>query len=176
MAKGGPRSGAGRRRKAPELKKLKGTLRKDRELVPPAADTPAPAEIPAGPAAMIAPMHLSDLAQLIFAELVRLLEQQKRASPEYAQHVALLAQRLEQIQRWQAVIESVGDTYETKTVKKVDEETVISTMIRARPEVAMLSDAMRQAQSLIGELMLNPSAALRIASGHKKEPGAFDDF
>jgi hypothetical protein len=40
----------------------------------------------------------------------------------------------------------------------------------------MLSDAMRQAQSLIGELMLNPSAALRLASGHKSEPGAFDDF
>jgi phage terminase small subunit len=49
-------------------------------------------------------------------------------------------------------------------------------MIRARPEVAMLSDAMRQAQSLIGELMLNPSAALRLASGHKPQPGAFDDF
>jgi hypothetical protein len=49
-------------------------------------------------------------------------------------------------------------------------------MIRARPEVAMLSDAMRQAQSLIGELMLNPSSALRIASGHKPQAGAFDDF
>jgi hypothetical protein len=49
-------------------------------------------------------------------------------------------------------------------------------MVRARPEIAMLSDAMRQAQSLIGELMLNPSAALRIASGHKPQAGAFDDF
>jgi phage terminase small subunit len=125
---------------------------------------------------MICPMHLSDLAQLIFGELAGLLEQQGRAAPEYAQHVALLAQRLEQIQRWQAVVESLGDTYETKTIKKVDEETVISTMIRARPEVAMLSDAMRQAQSLIGEMMLNPSTALRIASGHKPQAGAFDDF
>jgi phage terminase small subunit len=125
---------------------------------------------------MICPMHLSDLAQLIFRELAGLLEQQGRAAPEYAQHVALLAQRLEQIQRWQAVVESLGDTYETKTIKKVDEETVVSTMIRARPEVAMLSDAMRQAQSLIGEMMLNPSTALRIASGHKPQAGAFDDF
>jgi hypothetical protein len=49
-------------------------------------------------------------------------------------------------------------------------------MIRARPEAAMLSDAMRHAQSLLGELMLNPAAALRIASGHKAEAGAFDDF
>ena len=50
------------------------------------------------------------------------------------------------------------------------------TMIRARPEVAMLSDAMRHAQSLLGELMLNPAAALRIASGHKQADGGFDDF
>jgi phage terminase small subunit len=113
-------------------------------------------------------MHLSDLAQLIFKDLATLLEEQGRSAPEYAQHVALLAQRLEQVQRFQAVVETEGDTYEsfTKTGR----------MIRARPEVAMLSDAMRQAQSLIGELMLNPSAALRIASGHKPQPGAFDEF
>ncbi|RST30148.1 P27 family phage terminase small subunit [Sphingomonas ginkgonis] len=117
---------------------------------------------------MIAPIHLSDLAQLIFADLATMLEQELRSNPHYAQHVALLAQRLEQVQRYQAVLEVEGDTYETFTKT--------GRMIRARPEVAMLSDAMRQAQSLIGELMLNPSAALRIASGHKAEAGAFDDF
>ncbi len=177
MASGGPRPGAGRRRKEPKLKALAGTARKDREPQLPAAPT-APTQIPAGNGAepMIAPMHLSDLAQLIFGKIAGLLEQQGRAAPEYAEHVALLAMRLEQIQRFNAVLESLGDTYETKTIKKVDDENVISTMIRARPEVAMLSDAMRQAQSLIGELMLNPSAALRIASGHKPQAGAFDEF
>lgn len=125
---------------------------------------------------MIAPIHLSDLAQLIFRDIAGMLEQQGRAAPEYAQHVALLAQRLEQVQRWQAVLETEGDTFASKAVKKVDGATFVSTMVRARPEVAMLSDAMRQAQSLIAELMLNPSAALRIASGHKPQAGAFDDF
>lgn len=168
MAKGGPRSGAGRKRKEPKLKALAGTLRKDRELAPvPAASGPEP---------MVCPMHLSDLAQLIFKDLAALLEGQSRSAPEYAQHVALLAQRLEQIQRFQAVLETEGDTYTTRSVKKVGAETVITTRVYARPEFTMLSDAMRQAQSLIGELMLNPSAALRIASGHKKEVGAFDDF
>jgi phage terminase small subunit len=171
LARGGARSGAGRKRKAPELKKLAGTLRKDRELVP-----AAPAPVPVGTAAMIAPMHLSDLAQLIFGELAGLLEKQGRAAPEYAQCVALLAQRLEQIQRFQAVLEMEGDTFTSKSVKVDGDEQTIRVMIRARPEVAMLSDAMRQAQSLIGELMLNPSAALRIASGHKPKAGAFDDF
>jgi len=164
MARGGPRANAGRKRKAPELKKLAGTLRKDRELVP---ATPVP--VPTGTAAMICPLHLSDLAQLIFGELAGLLEKQGRAAPEYAQCVALLAQRLEQIQRFQAVIETEGDTYETRTASG-------GRMVRARPEIAMLSDALRHAQSLIGELMLNPSAALRIASGHKPQGGAFDDF
>lgn len=139
-------------------------MRKDRDL---GARLPVPAGN--APAPMVAPIHLSDLAQLIFADLAGMLEHELRASPHYAQHVALLAQRLEQIQRFQAVLETEGDTYETRTASG-------GRMIRARPEVAMLSDAMRQAQSLIGELMLNPSAALRIASGHKPEAGAFDDF
>jgi phage terminase small subunit len=118
---------------------------------------------------MIAPMHLGDLGQLIFGKIAALLEQQNRAAPEYAEHVALLAMRLEQVQRFQAVLDVEGDTYETFNAQG-------GRMIRARPEVAMLSDAMRQAQSLIAELMLNPSAALRIASGHKPQAGAFDDF
>lgn len=159
MASGGPRPGAGRRPKSPALKKLSGTDRKDREVT---IGEPAP------PGAMIAPLHLSDLAQLHFGSIAAMLEAENRASPHFSEHVALLALRLEQIQRYQAVLEMEGDTYEAKTAH--------GRIIRARPEVAMLSDAMRQAQSLIGELMLNPAAALRIASGHKPEAGAFDDF
>lgn len=159
VARGGARSGAGRPRKAPELKALAGNLRADRQLT-----------IGSGPGegAMICPLHLSDLAQLHFGSIAKILEEQGRASPHYSEHVALLAQRQEQIQRFQAVLESVGDTYECHTKT--------GTMIRARPEVAMLSDAMRHAASLLSELMLNPAAALRIASGHKQEAGAFDDF
>lgn len=139
---------------------LTGTNRKDREL----AVGEAPAEGP-----MIAPLHLSDLAQLHFESIATILEQQQRSSPHFSDHVALLAQRLEQIQRFQAVLEDCGDTYETRTASG-------GLMIRARPEVAMLSEAMRHAQSLINELMLNPAAALRIASGHKQQAGDFDDF
>lgn len=167
MARGGPRPGAGRKRKDPELKALTGTDRADRQLVQ--------GEAPVG-GAMIAPLHLSDLAQLHFKSIALILEEQKRSSPHYAEHVALLALRLEQIQRFNAVLETTGDTFESTTVRKVDGQTITTTMIRARPEVAMLSDAMRQAQSLLSELMLNPSSALRIAAGHKPEGGAFDDF
>lgn len=166
MAKGGPRPGSGRRPKAPELKKLAGTDRKDREKALPVATGEA----------MIAPLHLSDLARLHFASIAQMLEAEGRGSPNYAEHVALLALRLEQIQRFQAVLETEGDTYKTESAKKVGEETIITRLIRARPEVAMLSDAMRQAQSLLGELMLNPAAALRIAAGHKQEDDVFEGF
>jgi phage terminase small subunit len=159
VPKGGARPNAGRRRKEPALKALTGNARPDREN---AVGAPAPI------APMICPLHLSDLAQLHFTSIAAMLEEQQRASPHYAEHVALLAQRLEQIQRFQAVLETQGDTYESNTAH--------GTIVRARPEVAMLSDAMRHAQSLIGELMLNPAAALRIANGHKPEAGAFDDF
>lgn len=167
MSKGGARPGSGRKRKDPALKALAGTTRADREN---AIGTPAP-EAP-----MIAPLHLSDLAQLHFRSIAGMLEAEGRSSPHYAEHVALLALRLEQIQRYQAVLEVEGDVYHTESAKKVDGETIITRLIRARPEAAMLSDAMRQAQSLIAELMLNPAAALRIASGHKPQAGAFDDF
>jgi P27 family predicted phage terminase small subunit len=122
-----------------------------------------PADVEA--AVMVPPIHLGDLAQLIFRDLAQLLAAQGRAKADYAQHVALLAMRLEQVQRFQAVLEVEGDTYTTTTG-----------MIKARPQVAMLSDSMRQAQSLIAELMLNPSAAMRATGGGKPEAGAFDDF
>lgn len=167
MASGGPRPGAGRKRKDPALKALAGTARKDRDVA-------MGGDVPLG--AMKPPLHLGDLEQLIFGSIVAQLEEQKRASPHFTDHVSLLAIRLCQVQRLKAVLEIDGDTFRSETTKKVNGETVTFTMIRARPEVAMLSDAMRQAQSLLGELMLNPSAALRLASPEKPQAGAFDDF
>lgn len=162
MASGGPRPGAGRKRKDPALK------------MTPAAR----AALPAVPdhAVIIPPLHLSDLAQLLFREIVATLAQQGRAETQFAQTIALLAQRLEQIQRWQAVLEMTGDTCTSTTVRKVDGQQVITEMIRARPEVAMLSDAMRQTQSLLGELMLSPSTAMKLAGGKKDAPDDFAGF
>ena len=167
MARGGSRPNSGRKRKAPELKALTGNSRPDRENS---------VGMPAAEGVMVCPMHLSDLAQLIFGSIAAILIEQERASPHYAEHVALLAQRLEQIQRYQAVLEVEGDTFISESAKKVDGELVVTRMVRARPEVAMLSDAMRHAQSLLAELMLNPAAALRISSGNKPVANPFDDL
>lgn len=159
MARGGSRPGAGRKPTSSAIKKLRGTEKAEPDTIPTIAADEAP---------LICPMHLSDLAQLHFGTIAGLLAAEKRASGKFAEHIALLAQRLEQIQRYQAVLEVEGDTYESNTANGF--------IIRARPEVAMLSDAMRQAQSLLGELMLNPASALKLASGHQAEAGDFDEF
>ncbi len=163
MASGGSRPGSGRKRKDPALK-LTATERQAVAVVAASADD------------MVPPLHLSGHAQMMFREIASILAQQGRAEQHFAQHVALLAQRFEQIQRFQSVLEIEGDVCTSTTVRKVDGQQVITTMIRARPEVAMLSDAMRHAQSLLGELMLNPSAAMKLAIGKKDAPGEFDDF
>lgn len=163
MARGGARPGSGRKRKSPDLKLVTGTYRPDRDQAS-AVDT---AEAPVGP--MIAPADLSERELVHFADVVKMLEAEKRPSPHYVPVVTLLARRMAEVERLSAVVEVVGDTYETETAGG-------SIMYRARPEVAMRSEAMRHAQSLLSELMLSPVAALKIASGHKKEPGAFDEF
>ena len=79
--------------------------------------------------------------------------------------VAHDAMRLEQIRRYQAVLEVEGDTYEATTAHGF--------MIRKRPEVQMLSDAMRHAHALLGELMITPATALRLGQGEKPEDNPF---
>lgn len=161
MASGGARPGAGRKRKAPELKALTRNLRPDR--------TKAVGEAPA-PGAMICPLHLDDLEQLYFGSIAKILDEQRRASPPFSEAVALLAQRLAQVERWKAVLACEGDTYESNNTNSG------TTMVRARPEVAMLSEAMRHTQSLLGELMLTPAAALRIAEGRKAASNPFAEL
>lgn len=156
MPSGGSRPGAGRKRLEPAVKKLRGTDRHDR-------DGQAPPPVVQG--AMAAPMHLSDLAQLYFGSIVKVLEEQGRASPHYVEIVALLAQRLEQIERFQAVLVMEGDTYEGRKQHGF--------MIRKRPEVAMLSDAMRDARGILSDLMLTPATALRLGEGQKPEDNPF---
>ena len=160
MSRGGKRSGAGRKRTSPELKALRGTARKDREL--PAAQDAAPG------GSMICPQHLGDLEQLYFGSIAALLAEQNRASQHYTEIVALLATRLAQVERYKSVLECEGDTFTTCTES--------GTMIRKHPAVQMLDSAMRHAQSLLGELMLTPSAAQRIADGAKRTSNPFGDL
>lgn len=163
MARGGPRSGAGRKRKDPALKEAQGTYRADR-------DAKVNEDVPPGP--MVPQVHLSETARRHFETVASILEQQKRSSPHYAEHVGLLAIRLEQIAMYQAVLDIEGRTYRSEKLVNG----LVQVMIKAHPAVAMLSEALRHAQSLLGDLMLTPSTALKIASGHKPPDNNFGDF
>lgn len=160
MGSGGARPNSGRRRKSLDLKKLEGSDRKDRD---------GAGDVPAVPGSLVCPQHLTDLEQLYFGSIAQVLEEQGRASPHYSDHVALLAVRLAQIERYKSRLECDGDTFETET-------STGALMIRKHPAVQMLSDAMRHAQSLLGELMLNPSAAMRLGDGEKPDDGGLADF
>lgn len=140
-----------RPRKDPALKALKGTLRKDRE------PNAAPAAIAS---AMVAPVPLTPRALELFDAIVALLVADSRASQHFAYTVALLAQRLDQAEQLQAAIAVEGTTYITLSKGGM--------MHRARPEVAMLSDALRHTQALLSELMLSPTAAQRL--GKREAP------
>jgi phage terminase small subunit len=156
MPRGGARPGSGRKRLEPAIKRLRGTDRADRD-----GEAPPPAMT----GGMHPPMYLGELEQLLFGSIAQILEQQGRASPHYVDTVALTAQRFAQIQRWQAVLEVEGDTYEAKTAHGI--------MIRKRPEVQMLSDAMRHAHALLAEMMITPATALRLGEGQKPEDNPF---
>ena len=158
MPSGGRRTNSGRKRTEPAVKRLRGTDRADRD---------GEAATPAVTGSMTAPIHLSDLGQLLFGSISKILAQQGRASPHYVEIVTLLAQRLEQIQTYQAVLECEGHTYETRT-------STGGIMIRKRPEVQMLSDAMRHAHGLLAELMITPATALRLGEGQKPEENPFE--
>lgn len=160
-----------RPRKDPALKALKGTLRKDRE---PRALAATGAAAIAGP--MVAPMPLSERALAHFDHVAGLLEAEGRASQHFAYTVALLAQRLEEMETLSVAIAAGGHTSESRSVKKFDGKDVETVMLRARPEVAMRSEASRQIQSLLAELMLSPTAAQRLGSRDKPKGNAFAEI
>lgn len=158
MPKGGARVGAGRRRKAPEAKIAAGTYRADRE----ASDKVSRA------GGMVAPVYLSPAAAIHFDRLAMILDEQARASPHHAPIVAELARVLELIDTLQKTIASDGASYTTVNAHG-------GTMVRARPEMAMLTQAQKQSHALLTDLMLTPSSAMRLAAP-KKKSNAFADL
>ena len=180
MAKGGSRPGSGRKPKPPALRLEAGTKFRSgprADPVPGKVELLAPGEglpdhVPAGP--MVAPADLSDRELFHFGQTVRTLEEQKRCSPHFEPFVTLLARRLADIERLSAVIELEGDTVESKSAKKAGKDLIITTMKRAHPAVAMRAEAMRHAQSLLGELMLSPLSALKLGGAPQAAADPFD--
>lgn len=112
---------------------------------------------------MTAPSYLSSDEKKIFRRFVKLLESENRASPSHVDALALLAQRLIEVQECNEIIERDGRTYETRSDRGGN------LIIRAHPVVAQRSDAMRHAHSLLAELGLTPASAKRLLSEEEDE-------
>lgn len=112
-----------------------------------------------------APDWLNKRATEIFGLLSGRLDMQQLASSSHTEMLSLLADRLEEIEDLRALIKKQGRTYETTSTQG-------DAVMKARPEVAMLNEARRHAQSLLAEFGLSPSAVNKVTKlGDAKAAG-----
>lgn len=144
---------AGRKKIPDRLKVISGTDRPCR-MNP---DQPVAAD-----GVAVAPEKLSERGAEIFSRLSAILDGMGIASPDDQDNLTMLAQRLEQVELLTVIIEDEGFTYKSE-----------AGLIKARPEVAMRSEAMRHAQSLLSEFGLSPAARAKVTAGKKPEENPF---
>ncbi|TFZ59328.1 phage terminase small subunit P27 family [Methylorubrum sp. Q1] len=150
---------AGRKRKPDALKQLAGTAQPCR--MNPDAPTASEGEAEA-------PEWLSERGAEIFDQLTAIIAGMGIASPDDTAMLSMLASRLEEVEVCTAVIEDLGRVYTS--------ETKSGTMVRGRPEVAMRSEAMRHAQSLLSEFGLSPAARSKVSAVTPPESNPFNDL
>ena len=147
----------GNSRKPDHLKIITGTARADR-MNP---DAPI-----ASTGVCLPPAWLSERACEIFAQYTAILDGMGIASPDDQGALAMLANRLEEIEILSVTIQDGGSTYST-TATSGDK------LVRARPEVGQRNEAMRHAQSLLNEFGLTPAARSKVKATTPKEPNPF---
>lgn len=128
------------------LRVIKGTARADRM-------NPNPPTVSSG--LVSAPEWLNERANEIFGQVSGILDTMGLQSPVDAMALSLLASRLEEVEALSKYLDDCGRTYAT--------EGPSGQMFRPRPEVTMRADAMRQAQSLLGDFGLNPAARSKVS-------------
>ena len=142
-----------RKRTPDALKIVAGTARPDR-MNP---DAPQAASGVSDP-----PEWLSEGAAERFNQLSAIALDLGIASPVDQCAQALLASRLDEIERLTAIIEDGGHTFLTETG-----------MVRARPEVGMRNEAMRHAQSLLCEFGLTPATRSKVSAAKSQTENPF---
>ena len=147
----------GRIRKPTHLKIISGTLRKHREN---------DAEPVAAGGWPETPGWLSDTAAVIFMDTCGRMATLGTLSVEWSDAIAEYASCIDEIRRMTVILEDLGATYAVETKAG-------GIMFRARPEVAMRSDAMRRTQSLRAELGLGPASKSRVSA---KPPAGENPF
>jgi P27 family predicted phage terminase small subunit len=116
-----------------------------------------------------APAYLTKRATEIFGQLVGRLDIQRLASSSHTEMLGLAAMRLAEVEECSEVIDREGSTYETVTVAG-------GRMVKARPEVAMRSEAARHAHALLVEFGQSPAAANKVTARDDGEEDPAERF
>ena len=116
-----------------------------------------------------APQWLDTRARVIFKLLTRRLTEMGYASGSHTESLSLAAWRLSQVELCAEVLEREGYTYETTTPRG-------AMAIKQRPEVTLMGQAAKHAQSLLNEFGLTPSSATRIQVPGKPKSNAFNSL
>jgi P27 family predicted phage terminase small subunit len=135
-----------------ELKILKKTYRKDRDrnAPPPSKDNPVP------------PTWINQRAKIIFRLMVKRLDALGLASRTFTETIALLASRLEEVERLTRVLEEKGQTY--GGINRDGGE-----YFKCRPEVLLRERAMIHSHKLLVEFGLTPAAIQRVSTKKKEK-------
>ena len=126
-----------------ELKKLRGTYRKDRDRKPPPSSKGKPT----------APAWLNTAAKRKFGIVVRRLDALSMASNTYTEAISLLASRLEEVERHTALLEVEGYLLEEKP----------------HPAVKLREMAMNHSHKLLVEFGLTAAAIQKVGAKKKEE-------
>jgi phage terminase small subunit len=161
------------------IKKAKGTYQKcrDKGSIEPSSKKPHP------------PSWLTPRAKQIFHQITKRLEDTGRASATFTEVQALLASRLEEVERFDKMlngeisIEFEKGEGEEKEAKKINGYVYVTTnsfgdpILKDNPAVAQRKEAMRHAHSLLAELGLTHVSAEKFGSrGNKPKKNDFEGF
>jgi P27 family predicted phage terminase small subunit len=142
------------------IKETKGTNRKHRERksYSPQKDKP------------ISPAWLNKRAKQIFWHMTGRLKAIGLDTRTHTEMLALLSSRMEEVERFDKLLNEKGYTYTTKN-------SIGSKVIKERPEVAMRKEAARHVHALLVEFGLSPAAQQKVgAPPSKPQNNEFDGF
>lgn len=122
-------------------------------------DEPQPSKVPPQP-----PDWLSKEAKAVFLDLRGRIERMQFASEDHTDMLAICAHSLVDVKELSKVVQTEGRTYKTKNRHGI-------VMIKQRPEVRLLVEAMRRSQTLLAEFGLSPAAQqrVRVSAGKAKK-------
>lgn len=147
----------GRKKLPDQLKVVQGTFRKHRGKTADSQDE----------ASMVAPVGLSEAAQMHFETLRNRVAVLGLDSATYSEAMTLAAMRMAEIDECTAAIHEHGAVVLAPT-------TTGGELLRPNPAVAMRNEAMRHLQSLLAEFGLTPSSIGRVGAkkkGPEKQQG-----